>query len=361
MNPINRNNYEAFLLDYMEQNLSSEMVAELMLFLENNPDLKQEWEEMNELVLTDTPKVIFEDKETLKKEAIENLMIAEIEGINTPAQSEELKRQIDNDKENEKTFLLYQKTILKPQAISFADKEGLKQKEGKVIPLYWWASSVAAIIIMVLLLRGLNTTEKVTPSELASSSQNQEKSNVETIDQKELINNTPSSDNQVANLPIEKKEEKEESTTPKTTEKTKHNNHQLPVQPKVVKQDEIEENTFLAEENEQEDLIEEKDSIIILPPAQPTEELLADNNIKQLVTNEKKPLSVSQFLKKEVKEKVFKDNSTEPKPTEVVVADILAKAAGKRASVDKKKNEEGEVEEYALNIGGFSFSRKIRK
>ena len=44
MSNINRNNYEAFLLDYVEQNLTAELVAELMLFLEQNPDLKAELE-----------------------------------------------------------------------------------------------------------------------------------------------------------------------------------------------------------------------------------------------------------------------------------------------------------------------------
>ena len=44
-----------------------------------------------------------------------------------------------------------------------------------------------------------------------------------------------------------------------------------------------------------------------------------------------------------------------------MVVDLLAKVAGKNARVDKTKNEEDEVEQYALNIGGFSFSKKVRK
>ena len=37
---INRDNYEAYFLDYHEGHLSLEMVRELHLFIEQNPDLK---------------------------------------------------------------------------------------------------------------------------------------------------------------------------------------------------------------------------------------------------------------------------------------------------------------------------------
>ena len=103
-----------------------------------------------------------------------------------------------------------------------------------------------------------------------------------------------------------------------------------------------------------------KDSITIVPMEE--EEVLLAENQPALSTTPKQPLTLPQYLKKELNKKVLKNNDPEEKKsTEVVVADILAKAAGKRGSVDKTKNDEGEVEEYALNIGGFSFSRKVRK
>ncbi len=48
---INRENYEAFFLDFAEGNLSEEGQKELMLFLEANPDLKQELDEFESFVL----------------------------------------------------------------------------------------------------------------------------------------------------------------------------------------------------------------------------------------------------------------------------------------------------------------------
>ena len=84
MSLINKNNYEAFLLDYMEQNLSADMVAELMLFFEQNPELQHELEELDEITLP-SETIVFDGKNDLKKDVLENLMIAEIEGLNTSA------------------------------------------------------------------------------------------------------------------------------------------------------------------------------------------------------------------------------------------------------------------------------------
>ena len=155
MSLINKNNYEAFLLDYMEQNLSADMVAELMLFFEQNPELRHELEGLDDITLP-TEKIVFDGKDELKKEVVENLMIAEIEGLNTSAESNELQEAIKEDQENEKAFLLYQKTILKPAAVVFENKESLK-RERKIIPLYWWATSAAAILIAFFLVRNMNT------------------------------------------------------------------------------------------------------------------------------------------------------------------------------------------------------------
>ena len=42
---IDKNNYEAFFLDYHEGNLSPQEVADLYLFLSQYPELKKEFED----------------------------------------------------------------------------------------------------------------------------------------------------------------------------------------------------------------------------------------------------------------------------------------------------------------------------
>jgi hypothetical protein len=345
MSLINKNNYEAFLLDYMEQNLSADMVAELMLFFEQNPELRHELEGLDDITLP-TEKIVFDGKDELKKEVVENLMIAEIEGLNTSAESNELQEAIKEDQENEKAFLLYQKTILKPAAVVFENKESLK-RERKIIPLYWWATSAAAILIAFFLVRNMNTEGvQKTQDNFADKKEVEVKTIKNAIDSS--VNEQPIfiEEELLDNNTIQVAEEKK-STPLKVKEKK--------VIPIINNEPETGNNNLVAEEMP----IIETDSITIMPTIYEDEVLLAENNTTPTKQN---PLSVGQFLKKEAQEKVLKEENPEPnKKTEIMVVDLLAKVAGKNARVDKTKNEEDEVEQYALNIGGFSFSKKVRK
>lgn len=89
---ISRDNYEVFFLDYLEGNLQAEMLEELKLFLQNNPDLEEELEEMKffqeqmEYELPEEP-VLFDGKASLKKAEptpeellIDELLAKELEG-----------------------------------------------------------------------------------------------------------------------------------------------------------------------------------------------------------------------------------------------------------------------------------------
>ncbi|MBK9190552.1 MAG: hypothetical protein IPM77_03080 [Crocinitomicaceae bacterium] len=68
MEKINKHNYEAYFLDYLEGNLSAEEKADLFAFLEENPALKNELDlELNDLTL-DPSSLIFADKNKLKAE-----------------------------------------------------------------------------------------------------------------------------------------------------------------------------------------------------------------------------------------------------------------------------------------------------
>jgi hypothetical protein len=94
---INRHNYEAWLLDYIEGNLSAEQVDELLVFLDANPDLKSTLDDYRNISFETGEDIPFDAKEALKKtsDTINNeqsvsleLMIAAMEGSCT---AEELK------------------------------------------------------------------------------------------------------------------------------------------------------------------------------------------------------------------------------------------------------------------------------
>ncbi len=84
---IDVQNYGAWFLDYHEGNLSVQQVAELFLFLEQHPELKEEFESFELTLLdADDQKQEFPDKNSLKKSTvinetnIEEWLVAEIEG-----------------------------------------------------------------------------------------------------------------------------------------------------------------------------------------------------------------------------------------------------------------------------------------
>jgi hypothetical protein len=130
---INRNTYEIFIIDYLEGNLNPVQVSELLLFLEQNPDLKQELENL-ELVYLTQNEITPIDKTHLKKpefnlikKSFEHLLIANIEGDNTPDESSELikaKHLYPELVQEERLFFL---TKLVPDlSVHFTNKKALK-------------------------------------------------------------------------------------------------------------------------------------------------------------------------------------------------------------------------------------------
>jgi hypothetical protein len=62
---INHENYESWLLDYIEGNLSPGQIMAVHRFLDQHPDLKAELESWKEAVLVPDPGVVFPDKDKL--------------------------------------------------------------------------------------------------------------------------------------------------------------------------------------------------------------------------------------------------------------------------------------------------------
>ncbi len=67
---INRNNYESYFIDYLDGTLSPEMVSELLLFLDENPDLQEELDDLDTAPLPADLTIQYTDKQLLKKKSI---------------------------------------------------------------------------------------------------------------------------------------------------------------------------------------------------------------------------------------------------------------------------------------------------
>ena len=64
---LTRSNYEIYFLDYHEGNLTESQRRELVLFLEQHPDLKEEFDSFVNVVLEPDTLTSFANKESLKK------------------------------------------------------------------------------------------------------------------------------------------------------------------------------------------------------------------------------------------------------------------------------------------------------
>jgi len=137
---INRDNYEAYFLDYFEGQLSPEMVQEVLLFVELNPDLKNIFTDFEAVTLTGEDDIVFENKAGLKKNQVfatsqindsnyEEFLIGETEGLLDTNQLSALDEFISINPQFENDRRLFSLAHLTTDSeVVFEAKESLKQK-----------------------------------------------------------------------------------------------------------------------------------------------------------------------------------------------------------------------------------------
>ncbi len=139
---INRTNYEVYIIDYLDGNLSPQLQKELQEFLLLNPDIKQEFDGLNQVSLhADTQ--IFPDKDLLKKEIessiqgiseFDYLCIADLEEDITIQEKHELQNQLTQNIEKQTQYNLYLKTKLSSEnSTKFPNKHLLKKEVESLI------------------------------------------------------------------------------------------------------------------------------------------------------------------------------------------------------------------------------------
>lgn len=157
MKRINIHNYEAYLLDFSEGNLSDECQVELELFLIQHPELNVDLTELSLVALEDEP-IHFLNKNSLKKVETdlvsENQFIGYIENQLSTEERLLVEKSCATNPFLLKELTLYKNTIAtEDKSIIFNQKQSLKRKP-KVI---WFNFSVTqfAAAASVLFLIGL--------------------------------------------------------------------------------------------------------------------------------------------------------------------------------------------------------------
>jgi len=325
MNTINIHNYEAYLLDYLENNLSDNQQIELLVFLEEHPELNIELNDLSNNPLVCDDSIVFENKNKLKQIAIESLMIAEMEGVSSENDSKELKELLALQPILQKDFDLYKKTVLIPSKIVFLDKESLrKEKPARLI--YWWMSSAAALILALFILKIFSTSEINDTEQL-----------VEVVVEDSIINQT--TEILPSNSDYENNQTTEVATTTLTNEKKEKRQINL----------------------------QEKNSFVVAEEL-PLEEMLLINETAIIDTNNREFIIIEPYLEEDnlanfisiepIDEATLNEiNQFNTKKNETSLFWVLAeKITQERVTLAKQTDEKGKLQ--VLQIGDFSYARK---
>jgi hypothetical protein len=429
---INKHNYEAFFLDYHEGNLSPQQVAELLLFVEQHPGLKEEFENFENITLEDISSFSFEDKASLKKEivvsnkdeffirsvendlsaveekllvsflqhnpqylpelelykktklkadtivfpgkenlkeipaAADNLLIASVEGILSPAELSLLEKQASADAELKKDLKLFRHTRLKPELnIVYENKEELKRKEKRIIPFYYYVAAAAAVLLLFGLFSIFNGSTNTKP-EMAAEHPKTEKQNSKIEIPVPVVQQPVQAPSLAANTGLNTAvpQNKKEKALPEKTSPLS------PVNIPVLNKEEKPETNLAAQlpeskkENDPETAVKNEASVSNQPAT--------NNAVAQLKKEEVSSgdyMTLAQVATTKIKEKTLDPEmlAAEKKTGRfkkvsgwdvlAVVAKGLSKVTGKKVEVKPTYNDEGDVTAYAFNAGKIGFSR----
>lgn len=174
---IDIHNYEEFVLDFLEGNLNEQKTEEMKAFLLMHPDISEDLEGLDEVVLEAENQTILHADFTnqLKKTKInalasinednfEELLIAELEQDLNPTQEQELKDFILlNPQLKQEQELTHRLKIQADATVVFSHKSSLKKKNSAVIALWTISSSVAAILLISFWLFNLPSSNSRLP------------------------------------------------------------------------------------------------------------------------------------------------------------------------------------------------------
>lgn len=158
---INRNNYEQILTDYFDGQLGPVETACLMAFLEENPDIHEEFKSFECVHLGDAEKCCFHEKHLLKRTIIPlqniiteanylQIFFDDEEGLLDENMKQHLKSFLHKNPSLQPEFYSWRYAHLIPETIVYGDKAGLKKSP--IFFLYDLNTSFARVAAVVALL-----------------------------------------------------------------------------------------------------------------------------------------------------------------------------------------------------------------
>lgn len=128
-----RSNYETWLIDWLDGTLTAQQTDELMAFLSENPDIREEADSLM-LARISPARDSFPGKEKLQRSSadiitsqVEYLSAAYVEGDLSAEQEADLRQNIEMNPENRIIFDKIQRTKLAPPMVHYMNKSSLKR------------------------------------------------------------------------------------------------------------------------------------------------------------------------------------------------------------------------------------------
>ncbi|MCC6251776.1 MAG: hypothetical protein IT238_04885 [Bacteroidia bacterium] len=154
---IDLHNYEIVLIDYFDGNLSPDEVGEVLVFLEQHPEIKNAYEGLSKLpIVSRSEKLESNFKNQLKRDVservipanIDEMLIAQMEHDISHKDNEELTKLAQQYTEIAKLKNIFALTKLSPDlSVQFPDKESLKKKGSKVIYMPFLRYAAAILLL----------------------------------------------------------------------------------------------------------------------------------------------------------------------------------------------------------------------
>jgi hypothetical protein len=160
---INQNNFEAYLLDYLEGNLDPLLTADLMAFLAEHPEFEKMLPDYDtQLALSDTCafgntallKKDFADVPSITPRNFDEFCVASCENLLGESDRLRLSAYLLQHPEKQQDLELYRQIRLVPdRTIRYHDKAGLKKAQGMGSLRYlYYAVAIAASFLLIFLL-----------------------------------------------------------------------------------------------------------------------------------------------------------------------------------------------------------------
>lgn len=349
---IDRTNYELWLVDWLDGNLNEDQANQIQQFLSGNPDIREEFAELQNIRLN-PPSHSYTQKNHLKKSAkdldenqFEYLCTAFIENEITEDEYSDLLLIIKNDPDREKIFELFKRTKLIPPVYSFKQKNKLRRRTlGQNITRI----SIAVLTSAAVIAFGVYTYV-VTPPDHPD------------IKEKTAQSVTPSShNNSIINKNLSENSEHDSVATHPKSQKQAIAKNDIPGNPTgstdTVSQTLNHEKIFVNKVP----VFSEVDLIASFP-----EDLVESRFSLSSGVFDDGRSKISKFLARTFREKLLKEKTAKDSPLngfEIAKAGVsgLNMLLGWEMTLDEKKNDNGELKSVYFSSKILKFNTPVKK